>query len=256
MQVRIGCCGFPVAQEKYYVTFPLVELQSTFYKLPRESTLQRWREAAPSGFEFVVKAWQVITHPSSGPTWKRAGIKVGKTKAARYGFLRPTAENFEAFDRTIDACTILQARVCLIQCPPSFKASPENVRNLKRFLSTVDRRGTTVAWEPRGNWIEKPILIRRLCEQLNLIHVVDLLRREPSSSPSIVYSRLHGLGSRQINYTYRYTYDDLKKLAQKISLFERIGCQDAYILFNNISMFEDAKRFFKLFHGTKSRETC
>jgi uncharacterized protein YecE (DUF72 family) len=246
MKVSVGCCGFPVAQERYYRTFPLIELQSTFYKLPRESTLQRWREAAPSGFEFVVKAWQVITHPSSSPTWKRAGITVGKTKAARYGYLKPTAENFEAFNRTLDACSVLQARICLIQCPPSFHASPENVRNLKRFLTEVDRRGLVIAWEPRGNWVEKPQLVRRLCKQLGIVHVVDLLRRDPSCSLSLVYSRLHGLGNREVNYTYRYTNEDLKQLARKLSSLEKIGCQEAYILFNNVNMFEDAKRFSKL----------
>lgn len=246
MKVNIGCCGFPVVQQKYYLSFPLIELQSTFYKLPRESTLQRWRKAAPPGFEFVVKAWQVTTHPSSSPTWKRAGITVAKSKALRYGYLRPTPENFDAFNRTLHACTILQARICLIQCPPSFNPSPENVRNLKRFLTKIHRRGVVIAWEPRGNWIEKPQLIRRLCNQLGIVHVVDLLRRDPSSSLSLVYSRLHGLGNRQVNYTYRYTDDDLKQLARKLSSLEKIGCQEAYILFNNISMFEDAKRFSKL----------
>jgi len=246
MKVNVGCCGFPVAQEKYYRTFPLVELQSTFYKLPRESTLQRWRETAPPGFEFVVKAWQVVTHPSSSPTWKRARMRVGKNEALRYGYLRPTAENFDAFNQTLDACKILQARVCLIQCPPSFLASPENVRNLKHFLTNVDRRGLVIAWEPRGNWVEKPKLIRGLCDQLGIVHVVDLLRQDPSSSLSLVYCRLHGLGNQQVNYTYRYTDDDLKQLARKFSYLEKMACQEAYVLFNNVSMFEDAKRFSKM----------
>ena len=246
MKVNVGCCGFPVAQEKYYLTFPVVELQSTFYKLPRESTLRRWREAAPCGFEFVVKASQVVTHPSSSPTWKRAGMTVRKNEAMRYGYLRPTAENFEAFNKTLDACNILQARVCLIQCPPSFHANPENVRNLKQFLTKVDRRGLVIVWEPRGNWVEKPKLIRRLCDLLGIVHVVDLFRQDPFSSLSLVYCRLHGLGNRQVNYSYRHTNDDLKQLARKLSYLEKTGCQEAYVLFNNVSMFEDAKRFSKM----------
>jgi uncharacterized protein YecE (DUF72 family) len=246
MKVNVGCCGFPVAQKKYYLTFPLVELQSTFYKLPRKSTLNRWRETAPSDFEFVVKAWQAITHPSSSPTWKRAGITVEKTVAERYGYLRPTAENFEAFNETLDACSILQARICLIQCPPSFHATPENVRNIKEFLTKVDRRGLVIAWEPRGNWVEKPELIHKLCNHLGIVHIVDLLRQDPSSSPTLVYSRLHGLGDRQVNYTYRYSNEDLKQLASKLSSLEKIGCKETYVLFNNVSMFDDAKRFSKL----------
>jgi uncharacterized protein YecE (DUF72 family) len=250
--VKVGCCGFPVAQEKYYQTFPLVELQSTFYKLPLEHTLQRWRKTAPHEFEFVVKAWQVITHPSSSPTWKRAGLVIGKAKAARYGYLRPTSENFDALDQTLDACNRLQARLCLIQTPPSFQADAKNVRNLKRFFTTIDRRGLVFGWEPRGDWLEKPQLIRKLCDQLGLIHVVDLLRRNPVSSPSFVYCRLHGLGSRELNYTYRYTQDDLRILASKLTFLQKIGGDEVYILFNNVSMFEDAKQFLKLISETKN----
>ena len=246
MRVRVGCCGFPVAQQKYYDSFHLVELQSTFYQLPRESTLQRWRDSAPSSFEFVVKAWQVITHPSTSPTWKRSKLTFGKAKAARYGYLQPTAENFEAFRRTLETCNLLQARICLIQCPPSFLPTPKNVGNIKRFLTRIDRRNLTIVWEPRGSWLEKPQLIRKLCDELRVVHVVDLLRHNPVSSVNLVYCRLHGLGRREVNYAYRYTDDDLHQLARKLSALQKMGCKDAYILFNNVNMFEDAKRFSKL----------
>jgi uncharacterized protein YecE (DUF72 family) len=246
MKVKVGCCGFPVAHEKYYHTFSLVELQSTFYKLPRDATVQRWHDAAPSGFEFVVKAWQAITHPSSSPTWRRAPLTVGKAKAARYGYLQPTAENFEAFRRTLDVCNALGAHVCLIQCPPSFQAAVKNVRNLESFLAKIDRRGLIIAWELRGNWLAKPQMIRALCDKLEIVHVVDLLRREPASPVTLVYSRLHGLGERELNYGYRYSDNELRRLARKLSSLEKDGCKEAYILFNNVSMFEDAKRFLKL----------
>jgi uncharacterized protein YecE (DUF72 family) len=133
----------------------------------------------------------------------------------------------------------------LIQCPPSFQAVPENVRNLERFLTKTDRRGLILAWEPRGNWLAKSQLIRKLCDKLRLVHVVDLLRRDPAASARLVYCRLHGLGEREVNYTYRYTDDDLQQLAGKLSTLEKSGCQEAYIMLNNVSMFEDAKRFSK-----------
>ena len=47
--VRVGCCGFAVAQARYFRTFDLVEVQQTFYHPPQPSTLQRWRAAAPRG---------------------------------------------------------------------------------------------------------------------------------------------------------------------------------------------------------------
>ena len=107
----------------------------------------------------------------------------------------------------------------------------------------------TLEWEPRGDWLEKPQVIRKLCDEFRLVHVVDLLRHDPASPGSLVYCRLHGLGKREVNYVYRYTDDDLRQLARKLSALEKMGCKEAYILFNNISMFEDAKRFSKLVSG-------
>ena len=47
---------------EYFETFPLVEVQQTFYEPPAPRTLLRWREQAPDSFEFTMKAWQLITH--------------------------------------------------------------------------------------------------------------------------------------------------------------------------------------------------
>ena len=71
MIVKVGCCGFPISKNKYYDEFGIVELQTTFYNIPREKTLLKWREEAPEDFEFIVKAFQGITHPMSSPTWRR-----------------------------------------------------------------------------------------------------------------------------------------------------------------------------------------
>ncbi|HET9216211.1 MAG TPA: DUF72 domain-containing protein [Terriglobia bacterium] len=47
----------------YYASrFPTVEIDSTFYRMPTAATLDAWRNAVPSGFRFVIKASQVITH--------------------------------------------------------------------------------------------------------------------------------------------------------------------------------------------------
>jgi len=79
MAVRVGCCGFSMARVEYYRRFPVVEIQQTFYNLPRIATAERWcREAlacrprnGPADFEFTMKAWQLITHEASSPTYRR-----------------------------------------------------------------------------------------------------------------------------------------------------------------------------------------
>ena len=69
--VRIGLCGFTMAFADYVREFAVVEVQQTFYEPPRDATLVRWRRQAPPGFEFTLKAWQLITHEASSPTYRR-----------------------------------------------------------------------------------------------------------------------------------------------------------------------------------------
>lgn len=35
MMMKVGCCGFGEAQQKYVAEFPVVEIQVTFYQPPR-----------------------------------------------------------------------------------------------------------------------------------------------------------------------------------------------------------------------------
>jgi len=55
--IKIGCCGFPVARKKYYEVFSVVEIQQTFYQLPKPETARKWREEALFDFEFAMKTW-------------------------------------------------------------------------------------------------------------------------------------------------------------------------------------------------------
>src|SRR5918911_1825689 len=88
--VRIGCCGFRSSRESYYASLTAVEVQNTFYQPPQLLTLRRWRGEAPGGFEFTIKAWQLITHESRSPTFKRLkrGLSEGEKEEA--GAFRPT----------------------------------------------------------------------------------------------------------------------------------------------------------------------
>ena len=47
----------------YYADqFHTVEINNSFYRLPSERALIRWRDAVPPGFVFAVKASRYITH--------------------------------------------------------------------------------------------------------------------------------------------------------------------------------------------------
>jgi len=46
----------------YAGKFPTVEINNTFYRMPKESVLQGWADQVPEDFSFVIKASQRITH--------------------------------------------------------------------------------------------------------------------------------------------------------------------------------------------------
>jgi uncharacterized protein YecE (DUF72 family) len=76
--VRVGTCGWsyqdwsgafypeelPAGEYlSYYAErFPIVEVDSTFYRSPSLKTVQGWREKTPDSFGFSLKVPQVITH--------------------------------------------------------------------------------------------------------------------------------------------------------------------------------------------------
>ena len=46
----------------YASKLPAVEINNTFYRMPKASLLSQWAEQVPDGFRFVLKASQQITH--------------------------------------------------------------------------------------------------------------------------------------------------------------------------------------------------
>ena len=60
--MRVGLCGFTMSIADYFETYRVLEVQQTFYEPPQKTTMVRWREQAGPGFEFTLKAWQLITH--------------------------------------------------------------------------------------------------------------------------------------------------------------------------------------------------
>ena len=235
MIVKVGCCGFPSGMKNYFKKFKLVEVQQTFYKPPKEETAKRWRDLAGKDFEFSLKAWQLITHDPKSPTYRKAGIKVDKKDS--YGFFRNTKEVFKAWDTTRNIAKVLNARVIVFQCPSSFKPTEENIANLRGFFSTIDRE-FIYAWEPRGKWDNS--LIRKLCDELDLVHCIDPFQNELAVKKKVAYFRLHGKGGRK--YYYNYTEDDFNILLSKIGESE---AELVYCLFNNIYMEKNALEFMK-----------
>ena len=218
--IKVGCCGFPTSMKRYFENYRLVELNSTFYEYPKLETVEGWREKAPGDFEFTVKAHQDISH--------KAKMKLDETC-------------IKAFEKMKEICRTLNAKILLIQTPGSFR--PDKLGEAEKFFANINCEDLTLVWETRGPEWEKPEVVGRLRQvlsRLNVVHVTDPFRVLPAYTGQIAYFRLHGLGEEL--YYYQYTDEELRRLSEIAKNFEAEG-KTVYVLFNNLSMFEDGLRF-------------
>jgi len=243
LNLKVGCCGLAgLSLTRYAEVFDVVELQSTFYRLPRLETARRWRDSVPERFEFTVKVFQGVTHPASSPTWRRAGGQKPRSNLERYGHLQSTEECIKSWHSTIDVCRSLNASFCVVQLPPSFNLTDRHIRAVTEFFSRVEKRDLKIGIELRHrSWREDPERLASTLNAASLIHIVDPLVEEPAVHSYTQYFRLHGLGPRL--YSYKYTDQDLEELKQVISKLKPSEC---YVMFNNVSMREDALRLRRL----------
>ncbi len=101
---------------RYYAgKFPTVEINNTFYRMPKESVVLEWAEQVPDGFKFAIKASQRITH---------------------IGRLKDVGSALEYFLRVASALGD-KLGPTLFQLPPNFK---KDLTRLEDFLKLLPRR--------------------------------------------------------------------------------------------------------------------
>jgi uncharacterized protein YecE (DUF72 family) len=233
-RVSVGLCGWTVSRAAYVRQFPVVEVQHTFYDPPADALLARWRADVPTGFEFTMKAWQLVTHESGSPTYRRLRRPLPAEHRGEVGAFRLTPPVLEAWRRTLECARVLRATAVLLQCPRSFRPTAENVARMRTFLDAVERPAGRLLWEPRGPW--PPALVTELCADLRLGHVVDPMQDE-TVTPEQTYYRLHGTtGPRHV-----HTATELRQVRDRIA-----GRPAPYVLFNNLPRVGDAERFLDM----------
>src|ERR1051326_3456618 len=116
----------------YYGKFDTVEINNSFYMLPKIETLSAWREATPRNFEFAIKASRFLTHNK----------KLKEPEHALNNFL-PRAE---ALGEKLGPI--------LFQLPPKWRL---NLDRLEEFLEALPtyHRYTFEFREP--SWLVQPV---------------------------------------------------------------------------------------------------
>ncbi|QIY90137.1 DUF72 domain-containing protein [Chryseobacterium gallinarum] len=217
----IGCSGFynndwkgslypENAQSKdflslYSQTFNAVEINSTFYRIPTAKTLLKWYDGTPDTFRFFIKIPKDITHQ------KR---------------LISSKEEITKFCQHIQGHLSHKLSGFLYQLPPSFKNTPEN---LKQIINNLDFSFLNVIEFRHESWWQKEIF-----DILRDHHIVfsgvsfpgNLPEDIIVNHPEILYYRLHG---KPVLYKSEYSEDFLDHLADGISN----KAQTIFIFFNN-----------------------
>lgn len=227
--------------EEYRSRFRAMEVQYTFYRLPRRGTPAGWVSRFGEGFIFTMKAYQGITHPFDSPTWRRYRHPEGDPE--RYGYLRPTEENYELWERVLEIAELLGSRFVVFQLPPSFAKNSENLGNLVAFFGSIERP-VAVGVELRNpSWFEEREELAHIFYKLDLVDVLDPFKREPLLETDTVYYRLHGRGK---GYSYDYSDSELELLRRRIDGLKASRC---YVFFNNTEMAKNAQRFQEILNG-------
>ncbi|NLE75816.1 MAG: DUF72 domain-containing protein [Chloroflexi bacterium] len=244
-RVHVGTCswadhqsfypeGLPANRQiAYYASqFPIVEVNSSFYRLMPARNYALWAERTPPGFVFDVKPYRQLTwHDRETP---------------------PDEAVTEAFRQSL--APLRQAAklgAVHFQFPPWFVYRPENVEYLRQVRQWFADDRLSVEFRHRS-WLEGPHL-PQLLETMRAERVGLTVVDEPQvgsgsvptvlevTTPELVVLRFHGRNAKMWyakvrttaeRFDYLYTEDELRPWADRIGSLAS-QAQEIHVLFNN-----------------------
>jgi uncharacterized protein YecE (DUF72 family) len=189
--------------EFYARHFRTVEINMTFYRLPKANLLKTWLERTPPHFLFTLKANRRITHVK-----KLRDVK----NEVRYFYILADSLG----DRL--GCI-------LFQLPPSLA---RDVALLEEFFSVLDPAYRNVVEFRHESWFEDEVF--DLLRSRNVIFCVASSSKVPRrvvETSETAYFRFHGLTGE---HRYEYSDEELREWAAEIG---KIEAKDCYVYFNN-----------------------
>lgn len=191
--------------EHYATQFDTVELNNTFYGMPRARICQTWHDRTGEGFCFAVKLHRVITH-------RRRLVGHGPALAA---YLEAVA----ALDEKLGPI--------LVQLPPRFTPDPQR---LDRFLESCPPRHRWAVEFRDPAWLNDEVFAVLARHNAALV-IHDLIRPHPQTATADwTYFRFHGPAAAR--YAGRYPPQSLRAAADRILGHLSAG-RDVYAYFNN-----------------------
>jgi len=271
-QIRVGTCSWAdEALTKYWYPkgvpsgarlawyaehFDMVEVDSTYYRLPAREMVKRWAERTPEGFVMHVKAFGVMTrHP----------VKIDQlppdlrdeAPADERGRLERPSREFRAdiFQRFLEALEPLRSAGklggLLFQFPPYVVPKEASYDYLAWAREQVGDDRMLVEFRHRA-WYEEDQREEtlRFLEEHDMAHVVvDAPKTDGKNVPltvlalttPLLYVRLHGRnadtwnargGSASERFDYLYSAKELTEWVEPLKELSQ-EAEEAYVLFNN-----------------------
>lgn len=196
--------------EHYAQSFNTVELNVTFYRLPKKETFEGWYKRTPDNFAFVAKGSRFITH------MKR--LKSCDEPLKLY------FENASGLKRKLE--------MILWQLPPGLRFDEQRLNEFCKLLTTTDiARNIRHTFEFRHkSWFcnETYDLLKKYNFALCFAHSPNWPWVETSTA-NFIYLRFHG---GQDLYGSNYSDTELYNWATKAKIWLDEG-KDVYAYFNN-----------------------
>ena len=220
----------------YAEHFDTVEINSSFYGVPKPETTKGWAERTPAKFEFSLKLYQKFTHPEMF------------AKATGADALSLGGQDIDEFRRAIDPLVNAgKLGALLAQFPASFKNEGNNRAYLEWLLAAfkdyevaVELRHKSFSDDP-GNTLSLLGAFGAALVQIDEPKFRLSIRQ--TLLPNVrtfYYMRLHGRNAEQWwrhdksedRYNYLYTADELEPIVEAAESASR-EVKKAYLYTNN-----------------------
>ncbi|MGI0131490.1 MAG: DUF72 domain-containing protein [Thermoplasmata archaeon] len=180
---------------RYYAkVFPIVEVNSTFYRLPSPSVATSWARRTPAGFRFAAKFPQTITHER----------RLVGAETELHQFLQVVKPLQDAG----------KFAAALLQLPPSLPFEPATVR---AFYATLPRDlPVAVEFRERSWMCDASYALLRDHGLAYVIVDEPHLPTHLETTASFTYVRWHGHG-RPIWYDYLYSEKELLPWVERLT---------------------------------------
>jgi uncharacterized protein YecE (DUF72 family) len=192
--------------------FDTVEINTSFYRIPKKETIAGWQETTPKRFLFALKLWRGITH---------------------YRKLK-NCETFTAnFLKVAETLPQNRRAPLLIQLPPNQGKDLDKLVDYVRILRDLSDKRWRIAVEFRNDgWLEEDTY-KALDKENIALCIHDMIGKANTDHPnctSFVYIRRHGTAEGR--YAGSYSPKQLRADAEHVRKLTAEG-RSVFIYYNN-----------------------